>query len=323
MNIEIANRLVDLRKQHGYSQEELAQELGISRQAVSKWERAESSPDTDNLILLAKLYGISLDEMLNTTKETKQEEPKEEDPTVEATDNRKKKGKVHVGWDGIHVRDGDDIVDVSWDGIHVSSRGKDEFHLGRKGAHGRDKSDTFDANVDGVYINGKKVDREDWWNEDKYDEDYSYTRYPRTILDYIPYGIIVFLVFLYLGVFEGMWHPAWILLFTIPVYTSFAKAVRKRNFYSFNYSMLAFTFFIYVGFVYGAWHPGWVIFVTIPVYYYIVHFFRSLFKKNKKNEPWVDVEYSSKDETKSEDSGINIIYDTEDDDDDDDDDDDN
>ena len=65
MNIEIANRLQKLRKENGYSQEELADKLGISRQAVSKWERAESSPDTDNLIVLARLYNISLDELLN------------------------------------------------------------------------------------------------------------------------------------------------------------------------------------------------------------------------------------------------------------------
>ena len=66
MTLEIANRLQQLRKENGYSQEELANKLGISRQAVSKWERAESSPDTDNLICLAKLYGISLDELLQT-----------------------------------------------------------------------------------------------------------------------------------------------------------------------------------------------------------------------------------------------------------------
>ena len=64
MNIETANRLVELRKQHGYSQEGLAEQLGLSRQAVSKWERAEASPDTDNLIALAQLYRISLDELL-------------------------------------------------------------------------------------------------------------------------------------------------------------------------------------------------------------------------------------------------------------------
>lgn len=66
MNVETANRLQRLRKQNGYSQEELAEKIGISRQAVSKWERAEASPDTDNLILLARLYGVTLDELLNT-----------------------------------------------------------------------------------------------------------------------------------------------------------------------------------------------------------------------------------------------------------------
>lgn len=64
MDITTANRLVQYRKQRGYSQEELAAELGLSRQAVSKWERAEASPDTDNLIALARLYGVSLDELL-------------------------------------------------------------------------------------------------------------------------------------------------------------------------------------------------------------------------------------------------------------------
>ena len=65
MNVETANRLVTLRKRSGLSQEELADKIGVSRQAVSKWERAESSPDTDNLIALASIYGIKIDDMLN------------------------------------------------------------------------------------------------------------------------------------------------------------------------------------------------------------------------------------------------------------------
>ena len=82
MNIEIADRLQKLRKERGLSQEELANQLGISRQAVSKWERAESSPDTDNLICLAKLYGISLDELLktdDTVEDLKPDETNEKD----------------------------------------------------------------------------------------------------------------------------------------------------------------------------------------------------------------------------------------------------
>ena len=64
MDIQTADRLVALRRERGWSQEELAVRLGVSRQAVSKWERAEASPDTDNLIALARLYGISLDQLL-------------------------------------------------------------------------------------------------------------------------------------------------------------------------------------------------------------------------------------------------------------------
>ena len=80
MNLEIANRLVEYRKKAGYSQEELADKLGISRQAVSKWERVEASPDTDNLIALANLYGVSLDELINGRKESAIEtiEPEQE-----------------------------------------------------------------------------------------------------------------------------------------------------------------------------------------------------------------------------------------------------
>ena len=86
MNIEIANRLVQLRKQHGYSQEELAAKLGLSRQAVSKWERAEASPDTDNLIMLSRVYGVSLDELLKTDEPIPEPEP---DKGVKVTINGK------------------------------------------------------------------------------------------------------------------------------------------------------------------------------------------------------------------------------------------
>ena len=64
MNIEIANRLVRLRKENHLSQEELAARIGVSRQAVSKWESGTSDPSTSNLLALAKLYGVSAEELL-------------------------------------------------------------------------------------------------------------------------------------------------------------------------------------------------------------------------------------------------------------------
>ena len=50
----------------GYTQEYVAEALGVSRQAVSKWENGTSEPSTANLMALAKLYGLSVDELLHT-----------------------------------------------------------------------------------------------------------------------------------------------------------------------------------------------------------------------------------------------------------------
>ena len=66
MNLEIANRLLALRREHGYSQEELAYKLGVSRQAVSKWETGTADPSTSNLLALAKLFGVSAEELLKS-----------------------------------------------------------------------------------------------------------------------------------------------------------------------------------------------------------------------------------------------------------------
>ena len=58
------DRLVDLRRTRGLSQEQLGYELGVSRQTVSKWELAQSYPDFQRLVLLSDYYEISLDELV-------------------------------------------------------------------------------------------------------------------------------------------------------------------------------------------------------------------------------------------------------------------
>ena len=68
MNLEIATRLVGLRKANKLSQEALAEKLGISRQAVSKWERALSMPDISLLIPLAEILDVSVTELLEGRK---------------------------------------------------------------------------------------------------------------------------------------------------------------------------------------------------------------------------------------------------------------
>lgn len=62
--MELYERLTELRKKNGLSQEKLAELLNISRQAVSKWETGVSNPDINNIIQLGKLYGVSTDYIL-------------------------------------------------------------------------------------------------------------------------------------------------------------------------------------------------------------------------------------------------------------------
>ena len=59
-----ADKLMDLRKKNGWSQEELAEKLNVSRQAVSKWESAQSVPDMSRIIQLSELFGVSTDYLL-------------------------------------------------------------------------------------------------------------------------------------------------------------------------------------------------------------------------------------------------------------------
>ncbi|MGI2259903.1 helix-turn-helix domain-containing protein [Shewanella sp. GXUN23E] len=60
----LADKIVKLRKQTGWSQEELADKVGVSRQSVSKWESANSIPDLNKIILLADLFGVSTDYLI-------------------------------------------------------------------------------------------------------------------------------------------------------------------------------------------------------------------------------------------------------------------
>lgn len=62
--MNLNERLQYLRKKAGYSQEQLAELLGISRQAISKWESGQGNPDIDNIVKLTKIYQVSADYIL-------------------------------------------------------------------------------------------------------------------------------------------------------------------------------------------------------------------------------------------------------------------
>ena len=75
----LADKIVFLRKKAGWSQEELAEKLGVTRQSVSKWEGAQSVPDMDKVVSMSRLFGVTTDYLLK-------DELEEEAPCAAAED---------------------------------------------------------------------------------------------------------------------------------------------------------------------------------------------------------------------------------------------
>ena len=289
MTIEIADRLVKLRKKYGYSQEELADKLGLSRQAVSKWERAEASPDTDNLICLAKLYGVSLDELLATdedidtivdeqVKNDKKEEPEPEQKT-------RTKGVI-IDDDGIRVqkKDGGTVV-IDDDGITVTDK-------------------------DGNVTKKPKV---------QYQKDHDKVMAVIGAIEGVLFLLVVTAYFL-LGILLNMWASAWCLIFVPEIICSVARAIRKKNAQYFNVSFAACFAFFFVCMVLPdpaigllstqLWNPMWVVFLAIPIYHSVVGTIHKIIGKDNDDKV-INVKINNKEED----------YDDDDDNDDDDDDD--
>lgn len=62
--MNLSNKIYEMRKAQGLSQEQLAEKLGVSRQSVSKWESGESMPELEHLVEISKLFNISTDYLL-------------------------------------------------------------------------------------------------------------------------------------------------------------------------------------------------------------------------------------------------------------------
>ena len=71
----LADKIIDLRKKNGWSQEELAERLGVTRQSISKWEGAQSVPDMNRILAMSKLFDVSTDYLLKDELEAVQAAP--------------------------------------------------------------------------------------------------------------------------------------------------------------------------------------------------------------------------------------------------------
>lgn len=85
--MNIGDKILKLRKSNGYSQEDIANKLNVSRQTVSKWETNQSTPDFDKIVPLCDLFGISTDELLKDVSAPKEKVGEEKEKVVNEDDS--------------------------------------------------------------------------------------------------------------------------------------------------------------------------------------------------------------------------------------------
>lgn len=303
MDLAMAQRLVDRRKAASLSQEALAAQLGVSRQAVSKWERSESSPDTDNLIALAALYGVSLDELLygeaasdadgseDGSTETVDEAKEAEDSAEHADCGDKPLVDISLAR-GIHVIDPNkgEEVRVGWNGIHVTNERKgEEVHVGPDGVHVdtlEDDGHSVHTNDDGtVTIDGETFSS---WKEahDKLDHHgkHFHTKVGRA-WNKFAFPALVTLAYLVLGIVYGTWATGLFLVFLIPVYYALGDFIDQRHLSKLIdvvYSVSAEAWFLYMWLCLEQPHPAWAILITIPVIKALMRWCRKQWKHRER-----------------------------------------
>lgn len=197
MTSNISSRLKELRQSNGYSQEELAGKLFVTRQAISKWERGEALPDTENLIALATLYGISLDELVGYSASAKEVETDFESDSTSGSDTPSKPEKERnsmmralyalpypVLCTALFLLFGFlwNLWDVAW---------------------------ILFVTVPLYYsvLECIKLKR----------------------LSPLNYPVLVTCIYLFIGMRFSLWHPGWIIFFTIPLFYSVAHALDRKR----------------------------------------------------------------------------------------------
>ena len=252
MNLKTAERLLEYRKKAGLSQEELAEKIGVSRQAVSKWERAEASPDTDNLIALAEVYGVTLDELIKGKSENSSDNKATDDEYVCDVTDEKSAESVHIGLKGIHIESKGNEVRIDKNGVFVKDN---KGNIVKR-----------DAPLPNGHIfpkNNKTISK------------------LHSAFEHFPYPILTVIVYLIFGCLDicGGWAFGWLVFLTIPLYYTLISAFFNRNASTFAYPVLVSLVYLYLGFFEAMWHPMWLLFLTIPFYYFFCEFIKKVSKK--------------------------------------------
>lgn len=200
MSIKQGDYLKQLRTQNNLSQEKLAEKLGVSRQSISKWEQGYAVPDTDNMFKLSKLYGMSVDAILNCGETTVT-------PAVENAEGKES---------------ADAPVSA---GINNESEAKDN-NDNTKQHKKKKRSWIFAAYpVIAIFVMAALgcINSELWKTSWIFllTIPLFYTgifAYEKKNLLIFCYPVVVLIIFLLGGFYFSLWHPLWILFLTIPIY---------------------------------------------------------------------------------------------------------
>lgn len=227
----LPENLYRLRRSRGLSQEEFAEKLGVSRQAISKWERGEAYPETENLITISRLFSVTIDELINSESISREPDAAEEKRAEGDTDgdSQPRADLSYAFKRGIDDED-EDCEDEE------ENEDKDEDREDVK--HGLRFNLTFILRslpyvviVTGAFLTiGLLADGFYWaWT--------LFLTIPvyDSVVDIIRTGRLsefafpVFITFLYclFGMLYGLWHPLWLLYLLIPVYYPIAESIDK------------------------------------------------------------------------------------------------
>ena len=261
----LQNNLYELRKRAGLSQEDFAEKLGVSRQAVSKWERGEALPDTENLIVISEMFGVTIDELLKSDKIADggncgpQEDETECDGDRHFHVNLGNKAKLDIGGQ-IIVDDIDTKMKIDLDNGEVDVDDDECSVKMNFGGIKVDRSDKVKLNLGNktVVIN----------DDDDDDDDVPPPKGSIASAFYaVPYPMVVVLAFLGLGLLLDAWYWAWTLFLTIPIYYPLISAIHYKQLTVFPYPVFITFIFCLFGMLFGIWHPLWALYLTIPIYY--------------------------------------------------------
>ena len=219
----LPDNLYELRRKNAISQEEFADKLGVSRQAVSKWERGEAYPDTENLIAISEIFGVTIDSLLN-------EKAVSQDSSTPSPSMEPKAEGAEFG-DGT----GDDDIDPDDpDGDYEDD--EDDEERVKSGTPRRGMISILYAVpypivtalaflVIGLFTGG-------WY--------WAWTLFITipvyySLLDSIrrrrmsefAYPVLITFLYCLFGMLFSWWHPGWIIFITIPIYYPIAEAADK------------------------------------------------------------------------------------------------